>query len=148
MRRREFVLALGGAAAWPRPARAQLSSPTIGYVSALSEGQASFQLAGFRRGLQEAGFVEGQNVAIEFRWANGRYDLLPALAADLVRRSVTMIVAQTPPAALAAKSATATIPVVFVVGFDPVEGGLVSSLARPSGNVTVSYTHLTLPTKA
>jgi len=138
MRRRNFLGVLGGAAvAWPVSARAQqVATPVIGYLSALSEAQAGFQLAAFRRGLSEAGFVEGQNVAIEFRWANGHYDRLPAMATELARRPVTLIVAQTPPAALAAKAATTVIPIVFVVGFDPVAGGLVANLARPAGNIT------------
>jgi putative ABC transport system substrate-binding protein len=138
MQRRDFLGVLGGAAvAWPVAARAQqVATPVIGYLSALSEAQAGFQLAAFRRGLSEAGFVEGQNVAIEFRWANGQYDRLPAMATELARRPVTLIVAQTPPAALAAKAATTIIPIVFVVGFDPVAGGLVANLARPAGNIT------------
>jgi putative ABC transport system substrate-binding protein len=138
VRRREFITLVGGtAAAWPLVAKAQPRQvPIIGYLSALSEEQAAFQLAGFRHGLNEFGFVEGQNVAIAFHWADGQYDRLPGMAADLVRQQVTLILAQTPPAALAAKGATATIPIVFVVGFDPVVGGLVSSLPRPGDNVT------------
>jgi putative ABC transport system substrate-binding protein len=138
MRRRSFISLFGGVIiTWPIEARPQqVATPVIGYLSALSEAQAGSQLAAFRRGLREAGFVEGQNVAIEFRWANGQYDRLTAMATELVRRPVTLIVAQTPPAALAAKAATTIIPIVFVVGFDPVAGGLVANLARPAGNIT------------
>src|SRR6478672_5617550 len=119
MKRREFIAGLGGAAAWPLTVSAQHTAiPAIGYLSALSERQAGPQLAAFRRGLTEYGFVEGQNVVIEFRWADGEFDRLPALATDLVRRPVNLILAQTPPAALAAKATTTTIPIVFVVGFD------------------------------
>ena len=110
--------------------------PVIGYLSALSEAQAVRQLTAFRQGLSEAGYVQGKNVTIKFSWADGQYDRLPAMAAELVGRGVTLILAQTPPAALAASAATTTIPIVFVVGFDPVGGGLVSSMAQPGGNVT------------
>src|SRR5437868_5623188 len=127
MRRREFITLLGGAVVARPPLvwGQQSLMPVIGYLSALSEDQAGLQLAAFRRGLNEFDFVEGRSVAIEFRWAEGQYDRLPGMAADLVRRPVTLLVAQTPPAALAAKAATTTIPIVFVAGFDPIGGGLV-----------------------
>jgi putative ABC transport system substrate-binding protein len=137
MRRREFITLFGGGAVWPLAARGQqLGMPVIGYLSALSEAHAASQLVAFRRGLNDGSFIEGQNVSIEFQWADGQYDRLPAMAADLVRRAVALILAQTPPAALAAKAATAILPIVFVVGFDPVRAGLVTSMGRPGGNVT------------
>jgi putative tryptophan/tyrosine transport system substrate-binding protein len=137
MRRREFLGVLGGAAAWPVASWAQQSAPPIiGYLSTLSEKQVSAQLHAFRRGLGETGFVEGRNVTVEYRWAEGQYDRLPTMAGELVRRPVSLILAQAPPAALSAKSATASIPIVFVVGFDPVGAGLVTDLNRPGGNAT------------
>jgi putative ABC transport system substrate-binding protein len=136
MRRREFIALLGGAAAWPTITRAQQERPIIGFLSAVSEASARAQVSAFRRGLSEAGFVEGQSVAIEYRWAEGQYERLPAMAAELVRRPVSLILAQAPPAALTAKAATASIPIVFVVGFDPVGAGLVTDLNKPGGNAT------------
>jgi len=133
MNRRELLLLLGGGMAEVRPLRAQQKAmPVIGFLSPASPGPNAPNVAALHHGLSETGYVEGQNVAIESRWAEGSYDQLPALAADLVGRKVDVILSVGPPSALAAKSATSTIPIVFIVG-DPVGAGLVASLARPGG---------------
>ena len=134
LQRREFIMLVGGAAAWPLAARAQQAMPVLGYLD--SAAASRDRIAAFQRGLNEQGFVDGRNVAIEYRWADNRYDRLPDLANDLIRNRVAIIITSTAPAALAAKSLDTTIPIVFGTSLDPVQSGLVQSLNRPGGNIS------------
>jgi putative tryptophan/tyrosine transport system substrate-binding protein len=136
LQRREFIAGLGGAVAWPLVARAQQSKPLIGFLYARSPEDTTAQMAAFHRGLSDGGYIEGQNVAIEYRWGRGQYDKIPAMAAELVHLNANLIVAGADQAALSVKAATSSLPIVFVVGSDPIKLGLVSSFNEPGGNAT------------
>src|SRR5258708_18534246 len=136
MRRRDFITLFCGAAAWPLAARAQQTMPVVGLLHQGSAKQYETFAAAFREGLNKSGYVEGRNVAIQYRWAEGHYDQLPQMAADLVRRKVSVIASAYAVAGVAAKVATSTIPIIFVTGTDPIRDGLVPALNRPGGNVT------------
>lgn len=137
MRRRDFIGVIGSAITWSVTARAQPSLPVVGFLSSRSPAESELDVAGFRQGLSQSGYVEHQNVVIEYRWAENQYDRLPALAAELVKRQVRVIAALGGPVtALAVKAATKTVPFVFITGVDPVKLGLVDSFARPGGNAT------------
>src|SRR5262245_31732421 len=147
MKRRQFITLIGGAAAWPLAAHAQGPVPTVGFLRSTTEKGSEYLVTAFRQGLRQAGYVEGRNVAIDFHWGDDKRERLAELAADLVRRQVSLIVANTP-AAVAAKRTTTTIPIVFVSGDDPIQTGLVTSLNRPGGNVTgLSFIDVSLTEK-
>ena len=136
MRRRDLLVAVGGVLTWPMLAEAEVKRPVVGYINAAASADSVELVTAFKRGLSDAGFVEDVNVTVEYRWAEDRYDDLPALAEEMVRRRVTVIAATSTPVALAAKSATQTIPIAFTTRGDPVRVGLVASLSRPTGNLT------------